>query len=210
MDGESTPDEVQSGPSPGMMLKAKLAPHLLHDHEWDGLASQMQPKRLFDGGSAGAGTPSSTPMRSALTAVDAPVDPQYQQPTSAGQQKSIMEERAARLDPNKTKRPVYNPMNPDGSAKMTRGGTPVGGAPAPAAPTTPAAPRREASNPLTGDQGQANRTRSGPVAGGAIGGGPSFTNPTSKGIYDSHVRTLFSQPTAPSTPLRRGSAPVLD
>jgi hypothetical protein len=194
-----------------MLLKAKLAPHLLHDTDWDNLASQVQPKRLFDGsGSQNTAMGPTTPMRPAVSTTDAPVSPEFQQPTSPGQQRSIMAERSARLDPNMTRQPAFNPTNANGTAKITRNGVGVGAGGA--APTpTPAAPRREATNPLTGDQGAANRNRSGPVSGGVLGGGPSFTNPTSKGIYDSHVRTLFSQPPVPprATPLRRAGAPAL-
>jgi hypothetical protein len=205
MDGESTSPEVQSGPSAGMMLKAKMAPHLLHEHEWESMAGQIQPKRLFDGNGAGAAPGPMTGMRPVVSATDGPVAPQYQQPTSPGQQKSIAEERSARMDPNKTKQPGYNPMNANGTAKITQpaaAGAPAGGTAMPA--------RRESTNPMTGDQGKLNRNASGPVSGGALGGGPSFTNPTSKGIYDSHVRTLFSQPSsAKVTPLRRPIAPAL-
>jgi hypothetical protein len=209
MDGEST------NPNAGMMLKAKLAPHLIHDHEWEQMASQIQPKRISDmfaGAKPGGATTTdpngtATPMR-AVSAMDGPVDPQYRQPTSPLQQNAQLAERSARMDPTKTRTPAYTPTNPDGGAKITQNIAPgitagVGGG-------RPAAPRREASNPLTGDEGSTNRVSSGPISGGLLGGGRSFSNPTSKGIYDSHVRTLFPQTaTMKRTPLRSSGAPAM-
>lgn len=182
----------------GMMLKAKLAPHLLHDHEWDQMADDIQPKRLFDTGATPA---PATPMRPAVSATDGNIDARYQRPTTPGQQGAIVAERNARLDPKKTATPGYSPVNAAGVAKIQTTVAPgvvagVGG------PTS--APRREATNPLTGDEGQDNQVASGPLTLGSFGGGRrSFTNPTSAGIYADHVQKLFAQPRPlQRTPLR--------
>lgn len=222
-DDYGSPAPSTSGPSAGMMLKAKMAPHLIHDHEWEAMASQIQPRRLFDGSTEQpSGLSGLTGLKPVVSASDAPVDPSYRQQQSSAQTADIKANRAAALrgTPNQggtMTRPIAegvsatvtvpaSPASPITKPQMSPAGTPVGVPPVQVPRVSiPAAPRREATNPLTGDQTPGNNTNSGVIAPPAAlrPTGPRFSNPTSASIYGDHIKKLFNPATPRKTGMRR-------